>query len=71
MTSILQVLDVVVNKPLKDNLCESYSHWVINNVSHEFIKSCRIKELLIWHICNWILESIALDGSEDGMMNPK
>lgn len=56
MTSILQILDVVVNKPFKDHLRESYSNWLMNN-SHELTKSGRIKKPSIRDICDWILES--------------
>jgi hypothetical protein len=38
MTSILQALDVVVNKPFKDYLREQYEDWLINN-QHEYTRA--------------------------------
>jgi hypothetical protein len=56
MTSILQALDAVVNKPFKDYLREQYEDWIINN-QHEYTRAGNIKKPSIRLICEWILKA--------------
>ena len=58
-TSILQPLDVVVNKPLKDSLGKNYTEWIINQTKNEdeaTTKSGYIKAPSNEIIMNWITE---------------
>lgn len=56
MTSKLQVLDVVVNKPFKDQLRKQYSDWLLEG-GHAFTPSGKIKKLSVSLMCEWILSS--------------
>ncbi|KAJ4446805.1 hypothetical protein ANN_13503 [Periplaneta americana] len=68
MTSKLQVLDVVVNKPFKDQLRKQYSDWLLEG-GHAFTPSGKIKKLSVSLICfKKCCVSNALDGSEDDVL---
>jgi hypothetical protein len=56
MTSILQALDVVVNKPFKDYLRKQYEDWLINN-QHEYTRAGNIKKPSIRLMFEWILKA--------------
>ncbi|KAJ4426521.1 hypothetical protein ANN_27335 [Periplaneta americana] len=56
MTSKLQVLDVVVNKPFKDHLRKQYSDWLLEG-SHAFTPPGNIKKPSVSLMCEWILSS--------------
>lgn len=56
MTSKLQVLDVVVNKPFKDHLRKQYSDWLLEG-GHAFTPSGKIKKPSVSLMCEWILSS--------------
>jgi hypothetical protein len=56
MTSILQVLDGVVNKPFKDYLREQYEDWLINN-QHEYTRAGNIKKPSVRLMCQRILKA--------------
>lgn len=53
MTSQLQVLDVVVNKPFKDSLRRLYNDWLVAG-DHALTPSGKIKKPSIAQIGNWI-----------------
>ncbi|KAJ4439521.1 hypothetical protein ANN_07645 [Periplaneta americana] len=56
MTSKLQVLDVVVNKPFKDQLRKQFSDWLLEG-GHAFTPSGKIKKPSVSLMCEWILSS--------------
>lgn len=56
MTSMLQVIDVVVNKPFKDKLKEYYNEWMING-EHFFTRNGNLKKPSIRNLCEWILQA--------------
>ena len=53
MTSILQPLDVCINKPFKERLEKIWSMWMIND-DHIFTKGGKMKRVEIDVICSWI-----------------
>lgn len=63
MTSKLQVLDVVVNKPFKDNIRKLYSDWLLNK-DHPLTPSGKIKKPSVTLLCEWILASWSTISSE-------
>jgi hypothetical protein len=54
MTSQLQVLVVVVNKPFKDHLKQLYSEWLLSG-DHALTPAGRIKKPGVTVLCQWIL----------------
>ena len=54
MTSQLQVLDVVVNKPFKDYLWKNYSDWLING-NHALTPTDKLKKPSIQLLAQWII----------------
>lgn len=56
MTSILQPLDVGVNKPFKDQLRQRWNKWMLDG-EHSFTPAGRMKKPGLQLICKWILES--------------
>ena len=56
MTSQLQVLDVVVNKPFKDNLRKQYSAWLLSE-DHPLTPTGKIKKPTVFDLCKWILSA--------------
>lgn len=53
MTSQLQVLDVVVNKPFKDHLRQQYSDWLLAG-NHSLTPTGKIKKPSIQQLAGWI-----------------
>ena len=53
MTSQLQVLDVVINKPFRVYLGEEYSHWLING-NHALPSTGKLKKPSIQLLAQWI-----------------
>ena len=56
MTSLLQPLDVGVNKPFKDNLRQYWNEWMLAG-NHTFTPAGRIRKPDLRQICQWILDS--------------
>ena len=56
MTSLLQPLDVGVNKPFKDNLRQYWNEWMLAG-NHTFTPAGRIRKSDLRQICQWILDS--------------
>lgn len=53
MTSQLQVLDVVVNKPFKDHLKKAYTNWLLSE-DHALTPTGKIKKPSVAILCKWI-----------------
>uniref|UniRef100_A0A672FD58 DDE-1 domain-containing protein n=1 Tax=Salarias fasciatus TaxID=181472 RepID=A0A672FD58_SALFA len=56
MTSQLQVLDVVVNKPFKDNLRKKYTEWLLS-ADHALTPTGRIQKPAVRLLCEWVLQA--------------
>jgi hypothetical protein len=56
MTSQLQVLDVVVNKPFKDHLKRQYSNW-LHSADHTYTPTRRMNKPVASVLCEWVLEA--------------
>ena len=56
MTSQLQVLDVVVNKPFKDNLRKKYTEWLLSG-NHALTPTGKIQKPSVRLLCEWILHA--------------
>ena len=56
MTGQLQVLDVVVNKPFKDNLRKRYTAWLLAG-DHALTPTGKIKKPEVRALCEWILQA--------------
>lgn len=63
LTSQLQVLDVVVNKPFKDHLWQQYSEWHVAG-DHALTPSGKIKKPSVALLCQWIISAWAMISSE-------
>lgn len=53
MTSVLQPLDVCLNKPFKANVKRQYTEWMAEEL-HELTPTGRVKRLDITLLCKWI-----------------
>lgn len=56
LTSVLQPLDVSVNKPFKQHIRQSYSEWMANS-EHEYTPGGKIKKPTLNQMCEWILSA--------------
>ena len=56
MTSQLQVLDVVVNKPFKDNLRKRYTEWLLSD-DHALTPTGKLQKPAVRLLCTWILQA--------------
>jgi len=56
MTSLLQPLDIGVNKPFKDNLRQYWNKWMLDG-NHTFTPAGHICKPDLSQICQWILDS--------------
>ena len=63
MTSQLQVLDVVVNKPFKDNLRKKYTEWLLSG-NHALTPTGKIQKPSVRLPCEWILHALDAVSSE-------
>ena len=56
LTSILQPLDVCINKPFKDYLRATWTKWMSHG-DHQFTQTGRKKKASLELICQWILDA--------------
>ena len=56
LTSLLQPLDVSLNKPFKDGVRKKWMQWMADGI-HEFTASGRQKKPSEERICSWILQA--------------
>jgi hypothetical protein len=56
LTSILQVMDVVINKPFKDSLRKLYEDWLING-NDTLTKGGNLRKPTVTNLCQWILQA--------------
>jgi len=56
MTSILQPLDVSINKPMKTALRQKWNSWIQSD-DHSFTAGGRMRKAGFTTICNWIIEA--------------
>lgn len=56
LTSMLQPLDVSINKPFKQHLKEIWSEWLSSN-DHTFTTGGAMKKVSMPQICQWILDA--------------
>uniref|UniRef100_A0A8C4RS32 HTH CENPB-type domain-containing protein n=1 Tax=Erpetoichthys calabaricus TaxID=27687 RepID=A0A8C4RS32_ERPCA len=56
MTSILQPMDAVVNKPFKAALKKKWAEWMING-EHTFTKGGNMRKVDMPTICQWIVDA--------------
>ena len=56
VTGQLQVFDVVVNTPFKDNLSKRYTEWLLSG-DHALTPSGRIQKPAVHRLCEWILQA--------------
>ena len=56
LTSILQPLDVFLNKPLKDRLCEQWNNWMIEG-QKSFTPAGNMRGALLPTVCSWVLDA--------------
>ena len=54
MTSLLQALDVSINKPFKDRLRHCWSDWMMSG-EKTYTKSGRMRKVDLPLICSWII----------------
>ena len=64
---MLQVLDVVCNKPFKNNLRKNYTAWLLAG-NHALTPSGKIKKPSVQLLCEWILQAWA-DVSSESIIN--
>ena len=56
LTSILQPLDVPLNKPFKDKMCNKWSTWMLDG-EKTFTKGGLMKAPTLSTLCTWVKES--------------
>jgi hypothetical protein len=64
MTSQLQVLDVVINKPFKDHLSQLYNDWLLGVGSHALTPGGKLKKPSLTMLGKWILTAWGRISSE-------
>lgn len=65
--NLLQVLDVVVNKPFKNNLRKNYTAWLLAG-NYVLTPSGKIQKPSAYLLCEWILQAWA-DVSSESIIN--
>jgi hypothetical protein len=56
MTSMLQPLDVSINKPIKTSLRQKWSQWISSD-DHSFTAGGRMRKAELTTICTWVKEA--------------
>lgn len=56
MTSMVQPLDVAINKPFKDRMRKKWQEWMLAD-QHTFTATGRIRKVELPQICQWIYEA--------------
>ena len=56
MTSMLQPLDVSINKPFKDRMRAKWQNWMLAG-QHSFTAGGRIRKVELDEICRWISDT--------------
>ena len=56
MTSMVQPLDVAINKPFKDRMRKKWQEWILAD-QHTFTASGRIRKVELTQICQWMYEA--------------
>jgi hypothetical protein len=56
LTSVLQLLNVSVNKPFKDNVRKMYTQWMAKG-GHEFTPTAKIRRPSTEMMCDWIVRA--------------
>ena len=56
LTSILQPLDVSLNKPFKDRLCERWNNWMIEG-QKSFTPTGNMRAASLPTVCSWVLDA--------------
>ena len=56
MTSMLQPLDVSINKPMKAALCQKWNAWISGD-DHSFTNTGKMRKPELPTICTWIVEA--------------
>ena len=59
LTSILQPLDVVVNKPFKTKLTRRWNAWMMDKTLHSYTATGRQRRPELAAICQWIVDAWA------------
>lgn len=56
LTSILQLLEIFLNKPFKDRLCEQWDNWMIEG-QKSFTPAENVRAASLPAVCSWVLDT--------------